>query len=112
MLRYSTCACWVAWVPALSVSACDRPAPEPRPVEPQAVGVTIRDSAGIEIVENHTPVWSDGDFWTVDPEPKFVLGGLWNVFRVVPLSDGRVVMLTPDEETKVAVFEPSWRLSA
>lgn len=112
MLRYSTCACWVAWVPALSVSACDRPAPEPRPAEPQAVGVTIRDSAGIEIVENQAPVWSDGDFWTVDPEPEFVLGGLWNVFRVVPLSDGRVVMLTPDEDTKVLVFEPSGRLSA
>ncbi len=105
-------ACVLALAPVLCVSACDRPAPEPRSAEPQAVGVTVRDSAGVEIVENHAPIWRDGDFWTVDPEPDLVLGGLWNVFRVAPLSNGRIVMLTPDDETKVQVFEPSGRLSA
>jgi len=106
----------------LSLSACDRPASQPHPTEPEAVGVTIRDSAGIEIVESHTPVWCSDDFWLVDPEPEFVLGGLgatgdsahliWNIFGAQPLSDGRIVMLTPDADHKVQVFEPSGRLSA
>ena len=112
----------LACVAVLFASGCDRPAYEPRSTEVQTVGVTIRDSAGIEIVENHAPIWDSGDFWTVDPEPEFVLGGLgalgdsahliWNVFGAVPLSDGRIVMLTPDGDTKVRVFEPSGRLSA
>lgn len=112
----------LAWVSVLSLSACDRPASEPKPTEPQTAGVTIRDSADIEIVENHTPVWGGDSFWTVDPEPEFVLGGLgaagdsahliWNVFKAVPLADGRIVMLTPEGDHKVLVFEPSGRLSA
>ena len=122
MLGYATRTCMLAWAPLLSFSACDRPAAEPRASEPQTVGVTIRDSAGIEIVENHAPVWASADFWTVDPEPEFVLGGLgspgdsahliWNIFGAVPLSDDRIVMLTPEGDTKVLVFEASGRLSA
>ena len=115
-------ACALAVAHGLCVSACDRPAPDPRSADPQAVGFTVRDSAGIEIVENHAPVWSDGDFWIVDPEPEFVLGGLgapedsthliWSVIQAAPLSDGRIVMLTPEGDPKVLVFEPSGRLSA
>lgn len=69
---------WLAFAvaSALSASACDRPAPELGPTEPPTSGVTIRDSAGIRIVENHAPVWGPDDFWTVDPEPELVLGGL------------------------------------
>lgn len=112
----------LAWAPVLSLSACDPPASEPQPTEPQADRVTIRDSAGIEIVENHAPIWGSDEFWTVDPEPEFVLGGLgapgdsthliWSIIQAVPLSDGRIVMLTPEGDTKVLVFEPSGRLSA
>jgi hypothetical protein len=122
MLGYATRTCMLAWAPLLSVSACDPPASQPQPTEAQTVGVTIRDSAGIEIVENHAPVWAGADFWTVDPEPELVLGGLgppgdsahliWNIFGAVPLSDGRIVMLTPEGDHKVLVFEPSGRLSA
>ena len=122
MLGYATRTCMLAWAPLLSVSACDPPASQPQPTEAQTVGVTIRDSAGIEIVENHAPVWASADFWTVDPEPELVLGGLgppgdsahliWNIFGAAPLSDGRIVMLTPEGDHKVLVFEPSGRLSA
>ena len=122
IVSYGTRACLIAWASLLSVFACDRPASEPRPTEPQTVGVTIRDSAGIEIVENHAPVWGSADFWTVDPEPEFVLGGLgtpgdsahliWNILGAAPLSDGRIVMFTPDGDHKVLVVEPSGRLSA
>ena len=102
---------------ALSVSACDRPTPEP-----QASGVTIRDSAGVRIVENHAPLWDSADFWIVDPEPEFVLGGhgtpadsahlIWNIRQAGMLSDGRVAMLSPQGDPKVLVFEPAGRLSA
>ena len=122
MLRSAARAFMLASASVLSFSACDRPPSQPQPTEAQTVGVTIRDSAGIEIVENHAPVWNSGDFWSVDPEPDFVLGGLgapgdsahliWNIFGAVPLSDGRIVMLTPDGDRKVQVFEPSGRLSA
>ena len=84
--------------------------------------MTIRDSAGIRIVENHAPVWDSADSWTLDPEPEFVLGGqgtpgdsthlVWNIFGAVPLSDGRVAMLAPLGDRKVLVFEPSGRQSA
>lgn len=122
MLRHSTRTCMFAWVSLLSVTACDRPASEPGLTESQTVGVTIRDSAGIQIVENRAPVWDSADFWVVDPEPEFGLGGLgaprdaahliWNIFAARPLSDGRIVMLIPDGDHKVLVFEPSGRLSA
>ena len=77
MLGYATRTCMLAWAPVLSVSACDRPASQPQPTEPQTVGVTIRDSAGIQIVENRAPVWDSADFWTVDPEPNASCGARW-----------------------------------
>lgn len=109
-------ACELVIVLALSVYACDRPPPEP-----ESSGVTIRDSAGIRIVENHAPVWDSADFWIVDPEPEFVLGHgapgdsahlVWNIRQAGVLSDGRVAMLSPGGDRKVLVFEPSGRLSA
>lgn len=105
----------------LASAACDQP-----PAEPQTPDVVIRDSAGIEIVENHAPVWGPGDFWTVAPEPEFSLGGydtapgpardsshlIWNIRAAAPLSDGRIVMLAPMADWKVLVFEPSGAFSA
>ena len=112
----------IAIASALTLPACDRPAPDPRPAPQDSAGVSIRDSAGIEIVENHAPVWDSTDAWTVDPEPDFVLGGLdatgdsahliWRVRYAAPLSDGRIVMVAPMGDRKVLVFEPSGRLSA
>ena len=31
---------------------------------------TIRDSAGITIVENSGPTWTESDAWTLGPAPK------------------------------------------
>ncbi|MDE2874828.1 MAG: 6-bladed beta-propeller [Gemmatimonadota bacterium] len=52
---------------------------------------------------------------------RLALGGLgapgdsthliWSIIQAVPLSDGRIVMLAPEGDTKVLVFEPSGRLS-
>ena len=102
-----------------AVAACDRPAPQALPPD-----VTVRDSAGIEIIENHAPVWDSAEFWTVDPEPVFVLGGhsgtsettdashlVWSVEAAAQLSDGRVVVLSSAGEKKVLVFEPLGHLS-
>ena len=84
-----------------------------------------RDSAGIQIVQNHAPVWDSTKFWTVDREPLFAIGGshaasdtpsashlVWDILWAAPLSDGRVAMLSPGGEKKVLVFEPSGELSA
>ncbi len=118
--RLRTLAAAVALV--LSATACGTPASEAAAAG-QDPGATIRDSAGIEIVENHAPLWESGEFWTVDPEPEFVLGGLgasgdsahliWQVRGAKPLSDGRIALLTPGGDHKVLVYEPTTgRLSA
>ena len=104
-------------IAALVPTACGQP-----PAEPLTQDVVVRDSAGIEIVENHAPVWDSTEFWTVDPEPEIIWGGLgappgdsahlvYGVRGVAPLSDGRVAMLSPMGDRKVLVFEPSGRLS-
>ncbi len=109
-----------ALVYLLAASACDLPvAEDPTPA------ATVRDSANIEIVENHAPDWETADFWTVAPEPEFVIGGysaeseavddpshlVWQVGGAAPLSDGRVAVLSRGE-AKVLVFEASGALSA
>lgn len=38
-------------------------------------GPVVRDSAGIEIVENQSPTWSEASAWTVGDDPLFVLRG-------------------------------------
>ena len=104
----------------LSATACGTPSSEAAAAG-QDPGVTIRDSAGIEIVENHASVWESGEFWTVDPEPEFVLGGpealgdsahlIWQVRGAKPLSDGRIALFTPGGDRKLLVYEPTGRLS-
>ena len=93
------------------------------------VGVTVRDSAGIEIVENHSPEWPPGEFWTLDPEPGFVLGAgepsdgtaagvgrddrdgrIWEVAGVARLVDGRIAVLSQGNH-QLFIFEPSGKLS-
>ncbi|NNG17411.1 MAG: hypothetical protein HKM89_13110 [Gemmatimonadales bacterium] len=75
-----------------------------------AAAATIRDSAGVTIVENTGPAWPDGLGWRVAEEPEFEIGGelddpaydLNQVRAALRLSDGRVVVA--DGETRELRF--------
>lgn len=93
-------------------------------------GVTVWDSAGIEIVENHAPEHPAGSFWSIDVEPEIVLGGsrtgardgapggavadsahtIWQVRGLARLLDGRVAVLSMGNH-RLFLFEPSGELS-
>ena len=91
--------------------------------------VTIRDSAGVEIVENHAAERSRDRFWTLDAEPDFVLGGsdvpaltspvagrddrdgkILHVRGVARLVDGRIAVLSAGNH-RIFIFESSGKLS-
>ena len=90
----------------------------------RSAGVTVRDSAGIEIVENHAPEHPEGHFWTINPEPAFVLGGIatgaesesdldgavWAIRGLAMLVDGRIAALSQGHH-KVFIFDTFGRLS-
>ena len=38
-------------------------------ISPEPSGFTVRDSAGVSIVENTEPAWADGQAWTLSDEP-------------------------------------------
>src|SRR5688500_15639118 len=66
----------------------------------EAPGAVVRDSAGIRIVENDRPAWSDEQRWRVGPEPSVDIGGdsapayLLNAVRGAQrLSDGRIAVM-------------------
>ena len=86
-------------------------------------GFTIRDSAGVEIVENHFPEHPPERFWGLDMEPEIVLGGgegsllagdsahlLWRVSGLARLEDGRVAVLSRGNR-QLYLFEPTGELS-
>ncbi|UCF18481.1 MAG: hypothetical protein JSU87_11080 [Gemmatimonadota bacterium] len=60
----------------------------------------VRDSAGVEIVENAGPLWPEGAGWRLSQRPILNLGEiesapeyqLYRVFDAVRLDDGRVVV--------------------
>ena len=97
--------------------ACDRHDPGD-PVGTQA-GFTTRDSAGVEIVENHFPEHPPERFWRMDMEPEIVLGGgdwwvlagdsahlIWQVSGLARLEDGRVAVLSRGNR-QLYLFEPT-----
>ena len=105
---------------AITAAACGPPdAPGAN-----GTGYTVHDSAGVEIVVNHTPERAAGGFWTVDPEPEIVLGGtenpgaaandsaqlIWDVVGLARLTDGRVAVLS-GEGRGLFLFEASGKLS-
>ena len=75
--------------------------------------VTVRDSAGIEIVESFEPSWPSGSEWIVTPEPTVVIGAvegnrahlLSRVVGAVRLSDGRIAVLD-SEAQELRLFGP------
>ena len=115
--------CTIVTIVATAVG-CDRAVPDGNEVTEAEPTFTARDSAGIEIVENHAPEYTPGEFWTIDPEPEFVLGGantlgepahdsaqlIWRVKGLARLEDGRVAVLS-SESKQIMLFEPSGALS-
>jgi hypothetical protein len=63
--------------------------------------MSVRDSAGIRIVENRIPLIADRPVWEVDPEPDLVLGGsednpdalFMRVRSVTSFADGRLAVV-------------------
>lgn len=61
---------------------------------------SVRDSAGIEIVESASPRWGPGEGWRVRETPQLTIGDVegdprYELFRVagaIRLSDGRIVV--------------------
>jgi hypothetical protein len=53
-------------------NGCDGAAETPQPFTLSAA--VRRDSAGIQIVENDQPLWSDGKSWVVEPTPYLAIG--------------------------------------
>ena len=98
-------------------------------VPADGAAVTIRDSAGVEIVENHAPEQPQGQFWTLAAEPGFVLGGregvsgaraeadrddrdgkILYVRGLARLVDGRIAVLSEGNH-RLFIFESSGKLS-
>ena len=84
---------FVPLLATLTFSACATDGPGHR-------GPVVRDSAGIRIVENTTPLWQEGEAWRLSPEPMVDIGDAsageeYELFRAssaVRLSDGRIVI--------------------
>ena len=117
-------ACLLVAVSFLALPACDGPGAEAPQGEVPQGAVTVRDSADVEIVENHAPERDPARFWTVDPEPEIVVGGyrasqaaddpahlLWRLRGAALLSDGRIAVLSGDEPW-VLVFDTAGALAA
>ncbi len=68
-------------------------------VAPSAMA-SVRDSAGVRIVESTLGMWQEGDAWTVAPTPRVDIGGvegdptqqLFGVGDAHRLPDGRIVV--------------------
>ena len=77
-------------------------------------GAVIRDSAGIQIVDNRDPLWSEGEGWRLSPEPVLRIGELegappYQLDRVVDaerLADGRIVVANAGSQ-ELRFYEPS-----
>lgn len=76
--------------------------------------LTVRDSAGVTIVENIGELPADFDGWSISPEPTLQIGAmdgeeaylLFRVWGAVRLSDGRIA-LANNRAPDVRVFSPS-----
>lgn len=79
---------------AVLLASCGKPA------DPEPTAATVRDSAGVTIVENQTPAWSSGAEWHLGDEPLLDIGRLdgpdeTQFFRVssgTRLTDGSFVV--------------------
>ena len=102
-------------------SGCDRR--DPGDSAGTQTGFAIRDSAEIEIVENHFQKYPSERFWRMDMKPEIVLGSgdrslsagdsahlIWQVSGLARLEDGRVAVLSRGNR-QLYLFEPTGELS-
>lgn len=59
----------VVLVTAIAAVGCSTDSEAPAPVEP-----TVTTVDGVRIVENHAPLWGDGEGWRISEEPALVIG--------------------------------------
>jgi len=71
---------------------------------------SVRDSAGVEIVESTAPLWRDGEAWTVSEEPILRIGVVegapeyqFSIVSGVFEEDGRIVV--GDASGEVRIFD-------
>lgn len=75
--------------------------------------VTVRDSAGLRIVENRAPAWGEGEGWTVADTPSLRLGRVQgegpevfgDVGGALRLGDGGIAVLDQDAR-EIRIFGP------
>jgi len=89
------------FVTLMALAACREPVPEPvAELVTERSEASVRDSAGVTIVENESPWWQQGEAWTVGPDPDLRLGTasgddryvFERVIGAATLSDGRIVV--------------------
>lgn len=79
-------------------------------------GVAVRDSSSIEILENHTALWDDGQPWEVADTPSVALTPesadsahlIWKVRGAARLGDGRLAVLSAGAR-ELLVFDRTGR---
>ena len=94
---------------AFFLSACGSDAPS-------GPTFTVRDSAGIAIVENRGELAADGGGWTISPEPTLEIGAmegdeaylLFRVWGATRLSDGRIAVAN-NRAPDVRIFDAEGR---
>jgi hypothetical protein len=92
---------------ALAVAACDTGSGS-------SAGPAVRDSAGVQIVENTDYAWPEGQGWRLSEQPLLDIGALegdpaYQLFRVgsaVRLSDGRIVVANSGTH-ELRFYDPS-----
>lgn len=109
---------WVSAVLSMVVAGCG--------AQSQVPPFAVIDSAGIQIVETTTPLWSSGASWTVSDTPVLVIGEVEGrvhevfagVTGVVRMSDGRIAVADRGS-SEIRFFHPEpapeglvWPLSA
>jgi hypothetical protein len=84
------------WILVLALAACTQPRTDEGPVH------AIRDSAGIQIVENREPLWTDSTQWRVAERPSLQIGEsadgraeqqFANIMGVHRLANGQIAVL-------------------
>lgn len=83
---------------------------------PASGGLTVVDSAGVEIVTSPAPAWAPGEGWQVAEEPSLTIGSaeedeayaLFGVVAAVRLPDGRIAIANAGTR-QVRIYDASGR---